>query len=433
MGTKAGSNWAGNVRWQPVEVARPTSEDDVRSVLTRAATQGWTVRPVGSGHSFTPLAATDGISLDLGALSGVRHVDGGIVTFGAGTPLHMVNALLDGMGRALPNLGDIDRQTLAGAISTGTHGTGARFTGLAAQVAAFRMVTVGGDVLDCTTDSHPELFAAAMVGLGAFGVVTEIALRTVPAFGLDQIVWPDRVEDVMEHLGEHLLADHFEFHWFPLASAVQAKSARRMGPDEDLAPMSAPRAFLESVVVENVALGALCEVARRAPGQLPRLHGLAGRLISRRELRDRSFRVFASTRSVRFVESEFAIPAAALPDVLDAVATLARDLPVGPAFPVEVRFAEADEVWLSTAFERRNAYVAIHQYRGMPYEAYFEGFARICAAVAGRPHWGKVHPLAFADLASLYPRFERAAALRAELDPSGVLLNEHLRRLFLAP
>ncbi len=195
-------------------------------------------------------------------------------------------------------------------------------------------------------------------------------------------------------------------------------------------PLSPVRHYLEDVVLENTALDLMCRVSRRWPTQVPRLHELAGRLISRREFSDASFRVFASTRTVPFVESEYAIPREALPLVLDELAVLTRALPVGPAFPVEVRFAAADDVWLSTGFERENAYVAVHQFAGMPYEQYFAEFAALCAAVDGRPHWGKMHPLGAAELSELYPRFAQAAALRREVDPQGLFLNEHLRHLF---
>lgn len=426
----AQGNWAGNVTWQPARTERPTSVDALRTVLTTARAQRHSVRPAGSRHSFTALCATDGISLDLGALSGMRRIDGDVVTVGAGTPLHQLNVLLDGIGRAVANLGDIDRQTIIGAISTGTHGTGARFTGLAAQVEAFAMLTASGDEVLCSRTDNSELFHAALVGLGAFGVVTEVSLRTVPAFGLEQRVAPATFDEVMGRLPEYVSADHFEFFWFPLADVAQVKSSRRMAPGEQVEPLSPARHYLEDVLLENTALSAMCRVARRRPALLPRLHATVGRMISERQFSDASFRVFASTRSVRFVESEYAVPRDALPDVLAELAALAGRLPVGPAFPVEVRFAAADDVWLSTGYERENAYVAVHQFVGMPFEEYFADFARICAGVAGRPHWGKLHPLGASDLEALYPRFAAAAALRRELDPEGMFLNPHLRGVF---
>lgn len=423
-------NWSGNVAWQPVEIVRPAHLADLRHALARARSARRTVRPAGSRHSFTPLCATDGVSLDLGAFTGILGVDGDVVTVGAGTPLHELNLLLDGIGCAVANLGDIDRQTISGAISTGTHGTGATFGGLAAQVEAFTLVTADGDEVRCSAGNEPDLFHAALVGLGAFGVITEIALRTVPAFGLHQSVAPDSYERIMAELPTRLEAHHFEFFWFPLSDDAQSKSSRRMGPGEATSPLSPARHYLEDVLVENAALAAMCRIARRRPGQLPHLHAMVGRVMSRREFSDASFRVFATTRSVRFLESEYAVPREALPEVLGAVGDLARRLPVGPAFPVEVRFAAADDVWLSTGYERENAYVAIHQYVGMPHEEYFAEFARICAGVAGRPHWGKMHPLGASDLEGLYPRFAEVAALRRELDGDGVFLNPHLREVF---
>lgn len=424
------ANWAGNVAWRPREVHRPASVDGVRRVLQYARDARLPVRPAGARHSFTPLCQTEGISLDLGALSGVLAVDGDQVTVGAGTPLHRLNVLLDEQGRALENLGDIDRQTIAGAVSTGTHGTGARLRGIAAQVERLTLVTVAGDALVCSRTENASLFHAACVGLGAFGVVTDLTLRTVPAFGLAARVGRSDRPTVMADLPALLEGDHLEFFWFPLDEATQVKSLRRMGAGEPVAPLPAARAWFEDVVVENAALGALCQVARRWPGQLPRLHRWAGTAITSREFSDRSFRVFATSRAVRFVESEYAIPCDALPGVLDAVAELTRALPVGPAFPVEVRFAAADDLWLSTGHERDNAYVAVHQHVAMPAADLMAGFAELCAAVGGRPHWGKLHPLTASDLATLYPRFAEAAALRREVDPEGVLLNRHLRAVF---
>ena len=423
-------NWSGNVTWEPVEVVRPVGLDDLRHALARARAARRSVRPAGSRHSFTPLCATDGVSLDLSAFTGIHAVDRDIVTVGAGTPLHELNVLLDGIGRAVANLGDIDRQTLSGAISTGTHGTGATFGGLASQVQAFTLVTAEGDEVRCSGQEHPDLFAAAGVGLGAFGIVTQIALRTVPAFGLHQVVAPDSYQRIVDELPDRLAADHFEFFWFPLSDVAQSKSSRRMAAGEPTEPLSPARHFIEDVLVENGALSAMCRIARRRPEQLPRLHALVGRVMSRRESSDASFRMFATTRNVRFLESEYAIPRAALPAVLSAVGDLARRLPVGPAFPIEVRFAAADDVWLSTGYERDNAYVAIHQFVGMAHEEYFAEFARICAQVAGRPHWGKMHSLGAAELEALHPRFAEAAALRRDLDPRGLFLNDHLRAVF---
>lgn len=424
------ANWAGNVDWKPARVASPGSVDALRACLAQADSEGLTVRPAGSRHSFTPVCATDGVSLDLRGFTGVLSVEGTQVTVGAGTPLHLLNTVLDRFGLAMANLGDIDRQALAGAISTGTHGTGAALPGIAAQVERFTLVTVAGDQLTCSRTENTQLFHAACVGLGAFGVVTDVTLSCVPAFDLRAQVAHDDLSGVLAGLPELVSSDHFEFFWFPLSDDVQVKSANRMLPGEQAEPLPPARRWLEEVVVENGALAALCQVAKRWPGQLPRLHRLAGAFISDQEYSDRSHRVFISRRSVRFVESEFAIPPEALTGVLEAVGELVRGLDVAPAFPVEVRYAAADDLWLSTAFERPGCYVAMHQFHAMPYAELMAQFARICADAGGRPHWGKLHPFGAAELAPRYPRFAEAAAVRRELDPKGVLLNAHLRHVF---
>jgi FAD-linked oxidoreductase len=409
----------------------------ISAAVTGAASAGLVVRALGSGHSFTAAAATTGVALDLSGWAGITAADTRtcLVTARSGTTLRALNAELGGLGLAMANLGDIDAQTLAGALSTGTHGTGARLGGLATQIASLELVLADGSVVTCSAESRPELFAAARVGLGALGVITAVTLRCVPSFTLAADERPVPLEEVLEQFDT--LADgndHFEFYWFPYGRKALVKRNNRLaGPGPVPAAMPGWRRFWEFEVMENAAFGALCRAGRARPSLIPALNRFSSAALSSRVYADSSHRVFVTPRRVRFVESEYAVPRESLRDVL---AELRRAVPrlAGPVmFPVEVRVAAADDIWLSTAYGRDSAYIAIHQYAGLPYQAYFDLFESIVAGVAGRPHWGKMHSLDAGRLRALYPRYDDFRRVRAEADPEGRFGNQYLTRIFGRP
>ncbi|GAA1266818.1 D-arabinono-1,4-lactone oxidase [Saccharothrix xinjiangensis] len=418
------TNWARTASADPHRVERPASRDELAEVVAGASA----VRPRGSGHSFTAIAVAPGVAVDLTGWTGVTDVSGDLVTVRSGTTLRQLNALLDHLGLALPNLGDIDAQTVAGAISTGTHGTGAALGGLATQVTALELVLADGTIATCSAEHDPDLFHAARVGLGALGVISTITLRCVPAFVLHARESPARLDAVLEEF-DHLTAteDHVEFHWFPHADRVILKRNNRT--DEPAAPLSAARRFYEYEVVENGAFGLVCRLAKAVPATTRTLNRLCGAVVSERVYRDVSHRVFVTPRRVRFVEAEYAVPRAALHDVLRELRALVPRLDHGVIVPVEVRVARADDIWLSTAHERDTAYVAVHQYLGMPHRQYFDAFERIANAAGGRPHWGKLHSLTADALRERYPRFDDFRRVRDRLDPTGKFGNDHLLRV----
>ena len=429
-------NWAGNVTATPARWERPASIDEIVRAVTTAGAEGRCVRAVGSGHSFTPIAVAPGVALDLSGWTGIVAADTrtGLVTVRSGTRLRELNADLHWLGLALANLGDIDVQTVAGALSTGTHGTGAALGGLATQIEALQLVLADGSIVTCSARERPDLFAAARVGLGALGIITEVTLRCVPAFALAAEEGPEPVEDVITRFGELAAAhDHFEFYWIPNGRNALVKQNNRLPAGQQAAPLSAARRFYEYEVMENAAFGLLCRAGRRAPRIIPRLNRITSAALSRRSYSDHSHRVFTTPRRVRFVESEYAIPAATAPEVLDELRREVPKLADPVMFPVEVRVAAADDIWLSTAQGRPSAYVAIHQYRGLPYEAYFALFESVVARVGGRPHWGKMHTLDAARLRELYPHFGDFAAIRDEVDPDGRFTNPYLDRVLGPP
>jgi FAD-linked oxidoreductase len=392
------------------------------------------VRALGSGHSFTPAAATSGAALDLSGWTGVVSSDlaSGLVTVRSGTTIRELNAALDSLGLAMPNLGDIDAQTISGAISTGTHGTGATIGGLATFIEALELILADGSVVSCSGETRPDLFAAARVGLGALGVISTVTLRCVPAFTLSADERPMPLPEVLDRFAEFAGGnDHFEFYWFPYGRNALVKRNNRCAPQEGAMPKPMPswRWFLEYEVMENAAFGALCRTGRAVPALVKPLNRLAAATLSKRSYGAVSHQVFVTPRRVRFVESEFAVPRESLLDVLAELRAAVPRLTTPVMFPVEVRVAAADDVWLSTAYGRDTAYIAIHQYVGLPYQEYFRAFESIASAVGGRPHWGKMHTLDATRFRELYPRFEDFIRVRDETDPDGRFTNPYLEQV----
>jgi FAD-linked oxidoreductase len=426
------SNWAGNVTATPARYVEPRSAEQVVDAVQEAANRGERVRVVGAGHSFTPLCATDGTLLRLTHLSGILDADPHQqrVRVAAGTPLHVLNPDLDVLGLALPNLGDIDRQGIAGAIATGTHGTGIRHQGIASAVVGLTLVLADGSVVEVDDSHDVELFHAARVGLGAMGVVTEVELQCVPAFRLRAHESPGRLDEVVDGY-EHLVRefDHVDFHWFPHTDRVLLKRNSRVAADDPGQPQPAWREWLDERLLSNTVYEGLNRVASARPRIVPRLNRLSSRVLGAKEYTDTSWKVFCTSRDVRFRESEYAVPRASLPAVISALRTWIDTHDVALPFPVEVRSTGADDVWLSTAYERENAYVAVHQYHRMDDGGVFAAFAAIVREHEGRPHWGKLHTLGAEDLARLYPRFGDVQRVRDRVDPDRRFTNEHLTRI----
>jgi L-gulono-1,4-lactone dehydrogenase len=426
-------NWAGTASADPARRYWPHSAEDIATAVTTAAKDGLTVRALGSGHSFTAAAATAGAALDLSGWSGIvaADLDSGLITVRSGTTIRDLNAALDALGLAMPNLGDIDAQTISGAISTGTHGTGAKLGGLATQVAGLELVLADGSVVSCSADENPDLFNAARVSVGALGVLSTVTLQCVPAFTLAADERPMPLDEVLARWGEFTEDnDHFEFYWFPYGKNALVKRNNRITGNGGPGEMPGWRRFFEYEVMENAAFGTLCRTGRAVPATIKPLNRLAAATLSKRSYSAPSHQVFVTSRRVRFVESEYAVPREALLDVLAALRGGVTRLANPVMFPVEVRVAAADDVWLSTAYGRESAYVAIHQYVGLPYRAYFDLFESIATSVGGRPHWGKMHTRDAAYLAAAYPRFADFLRVRDDTDPSRLFANPYLEQVF---
>jgi L-gulonolactone oxidase len=425
-------NWAGDQECQPVEIVRPRERDELVATVAAAAEAGRRVGVAGSGHSFTAAALTDGTMVDIGALSGMIDADPptGLVRVGAGTVLADLNEELHRLGLAMENLGDIDRQTVAGAISTGTHGTGANLRNISSQIEEVELVTADGSVRELAPppSGRSELLRAARVGIGALGVISAVTLRCVPAFTLRRVDRALPREQVLDTFQERADAnDHFELFTFPYADSALVLERNRTA--EPPRPRSRVASYLNDIVLENWALEALSATGRFLPRTIPSLSRLAARLASGGQTTDRSDRVFATERRVRFTEMEYGVPREHGPAAARRVIEWVRSNRYPVFFPIEMRVSAGDSALLSPAHERDTAYIAVHQYRGMEWRPYFEAVEEIMGDYAGRPHWGKRHFQTAATLAPLYPAWAQFQEARDELDPKRVFTNEYAARV----
>ncbi|MEV5597958.1 D-arabinono-1,4-lactone oxidase [Streptomyces sp. NPDC052496] len=423
-------NWAGTVAAEPARSVAPASTGELAAAVRAAAADGLTVKAAGTGHSFTAAAATDGLLIRPERLTGIREVDraAGTVTVAAGTTLKHLNLVLASHGLSLANMGDIMEQTVSGAASTGTHGTGRDSASVAAQITALELVTADGEVLTCSAAENPEVFAAARVGLGALGVITSVTFAVEPQFWLSAREEPMPFTRVTAEF-DQLVAEneHFEFYWFPHTGNCNTKrNNRSQGP---AAPLGRISGWLDDELLSNGVFGAACAVGRAVPATVPGIARLSSRALSARTYTDIPYKVFTSPRRVRFVEMEYALPREAAVEALRELRALVERSDFRVSFPVEVRTAPADDIPLSTASGRDTAYIAVHMYRGTPYRAYFTAAERIMTAHGGRPHWGKLHSRDAAYLAGVYPRFGEFTALRDRLDPQRLFTNAYLRRV----
>ena len=422
-------NWAGNQIAHPLSIEKPRSDEELLATVVSARERGETVKVVGSGHSFTSIALTQGRLVSLENMSGIVGVDTDAqrVTVKAGTTLADLNVLLDQHGLALANLGDITYQTVAGAVSTGTHGTGRHLTGLAGQITGMRIINGLGQITDTDETQNTEILRLGRVGLGALGAITQVTLQAVPAFRLRAVETPMRVDQLLEEIDTHVdTNDHFEFFWVPHTGWALTKRNNRT--EDDVSPQPVVRHWIDKVLIENYGFGAVCAVGRLRPKWIPRL---AKALPSSggREYVDTSYKVFASTRLVKFYEMEYSIPRSHVVDALNEVRSMVDSNGHLLNFPVEVRFTKADDMALSTSYGRDSAYIAVHIYKGMDYQPYFRDVEAIMQTHEGRPHWGKLHFRTAPDLAPAYPLFDEFLQLRKRLDPNRVFANEYTDRV----
>ena len=437
VANKAGSvrqrwrNWSGAVEFTPARIHQPASLGELQQVVGETAAAGRTLRVAGSGHSFVPLVETGDTLLSLAQLTGVESLDPatGRATILAGTQLRPLGAMLEARGYSMANLGDINVQALAGAVATGTHGTGLSLGSISSQVTGLSLVLPDGGLVQCSATQEPELFAAARVALGSLGVMAKIEVQLAPAFKLKLTKQYMELDECLAAAPD-LAANHrhFEFYWVPHTRGTLVKT---------MDPVDAPESnrgltTLLELVLENGALGLLSRIARARPQWTPQIAGLIAKSIKSdtNTMVASSHRAFSSVRLVRFNEMEYELPAAAGPEALRELAAFVEAKKIQVHFPVEFRYVRGDDIWLSPFYGRDSVAISVHQYVGMDHEPYFRGAEAIFRNHGGRPHWGKMHSLKAAELSSIYPRWDDFQRQRERIDPKGVFLNPYLRGLF---
>ncbi|MEM8706305.1 MAG: D-arabinono-1,4-lactone oxidase [Actinomycetota bacterium] len=430
MARREVTNWSKLQRFQPREIFAPGSEDELAGIVRRAGQEGRRVKVMGAGHSFTAIAVTPDFHVTIEALDRLHSVDRntGLVTVGAGITLKKLNRVLDKEGLALTNMGDIDKQSIAGAISTGTHGTGLAYGGIATQVRGLRLITPSGESVDIDATQEPELFSCARVGLGALGLITRVTLQAVPAFRIHAVETSHSLDEVLEAWPETIRAnDHAEFFFMPGGRNAARKINNRT--DAPAEPLPRSRYVADKLVGENLGFGLVNRVARRAPRAAPTVAKLINGSEMERDYVDVSHKVFTTPRWVHFYESEWSVPLAELDGVIREVNTFARTLGKPVTFPIEVRCAAADDIPLSTANGEDRGYIAAHVFWGTPYDEYFTGLWSIVRNVGGRPHWGKMHSETAESLQPVYPEWQRFLDVRRRADPEGRFSNSYLDRV----
>jgi L-gulonolactone oxidase len=424
------ANWAGDQRCRPARMLSPRSREELAEAVGAAAAAGEKLKVTGSGHSFTEAAMTDATMLRLDALRGVLDADreSGLVKVGAGTVLRDLNEELAALGLALENMGDIDAQTVAGAISTGTHGTGSGFGNISARVEGMEMVLADGSVRELAAAEDPELLRAARIGIGALGAISSVTLRCLPAFTLRREDSAHQLADVLDRFDEFTgRNDHFELFTFPYSDRALVLERNRTA--EAPKPKSRVVALLNDVLLENWALEAMAATGKALPRTIPALARFAGLVATGTNNQDRSDRIFVNRRNVRFTEMEYAVPRADGPTAVRRVVEWVRSNRFPVFFPIEVRVGAGDDASLSAAHERDTAYIAVHQYRGMEWRPYFEAVESIMNDYDGRPHWGKRHFQTAATLAPRYPRWAEFQSARDALDPTRAFANAYTERV----
>jgi FAD-linked oxidoreductase len=414
-------NWSGSVACTPESIQTP--EDEFALINLVRATES--VRVVGAGHSFTPLVATEGTLLSLDRIEGMVSHDAvaNEATVNAGTRLYSLGPTLSAIGQALPNMGDIDRQSIAGAVSTGTHGSGITLGAIAASVAQLRMVLADGSVLTCSRTQEPEIFRAACVSLGSLGVLSQVTLKNVPAFRVKELTRLMSLSDFVRDL-ESLQAAHRHLDaWvFPFGGQVIVKLG-------DITT-EAETKYAPDDFSENTMLRVAAELSRMLPSQVPFFQKCLGMFVSESTRIGPSFGIYATERKVKFNEMEYHVPAAGGPACLEEVCRALCASDARPFFPVEYRYVAGDDLMLSPFTGGARASIAVHQYAKQDPGPTFRAAEPIYAAHGGRPHWAKNHSLKASDFAKLYPEWEAFHAIRHRLDPQGKFMNAHLRTLF---
>lgn len=424
------SNWAGNVECVAEYIFYPRTEAEIVEIIELATKEGKRIRVVGEGHSFTPLIETDYFIISLKYMAGIIHVDKEnlLATAWAGTSINKANAALFKSGVAMVNLGDIDVQSLAGATATGTHGTGTAFGNVSTEIVAFTIITAKGEILHCSKEENTDLFMAGRVSLGALGIITKVTFNVVEAYKLEYVSSSNDFYETVDALEDYNQKNrNFEFYYFPYSDRLQLKESNITDK-----PIKNNKilAYINDVFLENTVMKLVSKIGTTFPSTAKGLSRWMAKAVPKGRKVDYSHEIYATVREVRFKEMEYNIPIEHFKACIQEFKDLLEKNEYFVFFPVECRFVKGDDIWLSPAYGRDSAYIAVHVFTTMEHDPYFKDMEALFMRYDGRPHWGKMHTRTAATLSTTYQKWDAFLALRAELDPNNLFLNPYLERLF---
>ncbi|MEI5906984.1 D-arabinono-1,4-lactone oxidase [Bacillus spongiae] len=422
-------NWSESFRFQPEFIHKPTSIEEIVEIVNLASSQNRKIRVIGSGHSFTPLIKTRDILLSLDHLQGVIEVneDENTAEVWAGTKLSRLGNELHELGYSQENLGDINVQSVSGALLTGTHGTGINHGILATQIEEVTVVLADGKVTSFSRKLHPDVFPAHALSLGLLGIVVKMKLRITPKQNFKHTSHRAELKATLAELPSLLEKnEHFEFYAFPYSSTIQVK---KMNKTSEHGSSYAFEKWKASKL-ENSAFSILSEMARRKPTWSSSISRFSAKSVPNTTMIGPSYELFSTVRSVKFNEMEYSIPRQHFEEVLEEILAMIKRENIAVHFPIECRFVKEDDLWLSPAYQRESAYIAVHMYKGMPYEDYFRKVEQIFHKYDGRPHWGKLHTLTYDDVIRRYPMMPNFIKLREQMDPKDLFMNDYLSKIF---
>ncbi len=423
-------NWGKTYECKPSAILYPKSNEETVEIIQQANKEGRKVRVIGSGHSWTDLVPTNDILISLDAYQGIIETDHQqmTATVKAGSKLHSIFSALQHEEMALANQGDIDVQSLAGAFTSGTHGTGRDFGILATFIEEITLVKGNGELITCSETNHPELFSAARVSLGALGIITEMKIKTTKNFKLEYISKGGTLEDVMVNFDNYIQSNrNFEFYWFPFTGLVQMKLVNET--DDPIRSGGFMRE-LNDIFVENIGYGALSELSKNWAWWTPRFSKFSADYVPKGRWVNWSHKIFATKRWVRFREMEYSIPRNHFENCMNEIVQTIHDKKFRVHMPMEVRYVKADDIMISPANGRDSVYMAVHQYIGMEYKEYFTTIEKIFLKYEGRPHFGKMNTLAYDGFKSAHPHWNQFISIRNECDPQQVMINPYLKGIF---
>ncbi|RZG47526.1 D-arabinono-1,4-lactone oxidase [Acinetobacter wuhouensis] len=417
------NNWSGYQKSQPTQILKPQNIDELKNIVQNHSK----IRVVGAGHSFTPLVCTDATLLSLDHIAGVDQVNSALsqASIWSGTRLFNLDQYLQPIQQSLMQQGDIDQQSLAGAVSTGTHGTGTDLHCISAYVEAFELLTASGEILRCNRHENVDIFNAGRVSLGTLGILTKITMQNKPRYKLKEHVKLCDVQDFMQNIAqwknEHR---HIECFAFSHASKLMLKTLDIS--EEEIQPRK--NAFPS----EDTLLTVCCELTKTFPSLNPKLQKLLGVFIQPTTFVDWSSKIFPTPRNTKFNEMEYQVPVELGVDCLQEVLAKMKQSKQQTFFPIEFRFVKGDDIWLSPFYRRDSISISIHQYIKQEPQLLFNEIEPILQRYQGRPHWGKMHSMTTAQLRAMYPMWDQFQQIREYLDPERKFLNPYLEKLFLS-